>query len=195
MDRPTDVHLPLPIVSFNTFGLPQLKVYFSPLLFLVSSVLIMTLIGLLAQTHENLSPAFAFFWALLLFYGSRRSKPLCHCLPPKQNIMRSTPSSPGYAIFSLISSFLIRKLPLFPVIIRPLATLQPTLSSTSVRSISSWTAIWFMISFNWFDSTAHIPTTLQLVDIFTKALPSYVLHAHLSKMGIIDIYSPSCSRY
>lgn len=148
MDRPTDVHLPLPIVSFNTFGLPQLKVYFSPLLLLVSSVFTVTSIGVLAQTHENMSPAFAFFWALLLFHGSRRSKPLCHCLPPKQNIVQSTPSSLGYAIFSLISSFLICKLPLFPVIIRPLATSQPTLSSTSVRSISSWTAILFMISFN-----------------------------------------------
>ncbi|XP_022887310.1 uncharacterized protein LOC111403142 [Olea europaea var. sylvestris] len=39
--------------------------------------------------------------------------------------------------------------------------------------------------------TAHVPTHSQLADIFTKALSSSVLTTLLSKMGIVDIYSPS----
>ncbi|KAF5477960.1 hypothetical protein F2P56_004563 [Juglans regia] len=40
--------------------------------------------------------------------------------------------------------------------------------------------------------TAHVHTTSQLADIFTKSLPSHVLYSHFSKMGIENIYSPSC---
>lgn len=40
--------------------------------------------------------------------------------------------------------------------------------------------------------TAHVHTNSQLADIFTKSLPSYILFSHLSKMGIVNLYSPSC---
>lgn len=40
--------------------------------------------------------------------------------------------------------------------------------------------------------TAHVRTHSQLADIFTKALPSAPFYSHLSKMGIENIYSPSC---
>ncbi|XP_073267142.1 uncharacterized protein [Populus alba] len=41
-------------------------------------------------------------------------------------------------------------------------------------------------------TTAHVASHRQLADIFTKALPSFILHQHLSNMGIINLYSPSC---
>lgn len=40
--------------------------------------------------------------------------------------------------------------------------------------------------------TAHVSTHLQLPDIFTKFVPSYLLYLHLFKMGIVNIYSASC---
>ncbi|XP_022876786.1 uncharacterized protein LOC111394991 [Olea europaea var. sylvestris] len=40
--------------------------------------------------------------------------------------------------------------------------------------------------------TSHIASQSQMADIFTKALPTYLLHLHLSKMGIVNLYSPSC---
>ncbi|XP_041004133.1 uncharacterized mitochondrial protein AtMg00810-like [Juglans microcarpa x Juglans regia] len=41
-------------------------------------------------------------------------------------------------------------------------------------------------------TTAHVSSQAQLADTFTKALPSYLLQAHLSKMGIVNYYSPFC---
>lgn len=43
-------------------------------------------------------------------------------------------------------------------------------------------------------TTTHITSQYQLVDIFTKALPSYLLQRHLSKMELVNLYSPSCGR-
>ncbi|XP_057972869.1 uncharacterized mitochondrial protein AtMg00810-like [Malania oleifera] len=40
--------------------------------------------------------------------------------------------------------------------------------------------------------TAHVSTRLQVADMFTKSLPSHLLYLHLSKLGVADIYSPSC---
>ncbi|KAL0416773.1 UNVERIFIED_CONTAM: Retrovirus-related Pol polyprotein from transposon RE1 [Sesamum latifolium] len=40
--------------------------------------------------------------------------------------------------------------------------------------------------------THYVRTTSQLADIFTKALPTSVFHAHLSKLGVANIYSPTC---
>ncbi|XP_031264032.1 uncharacterized protein LOC116122314 [Pistacia vera] len=40
--------------------------------------------------------------------------------------------------------------------------------------------------------TSHVRSSLQLADVFTKALPSTQLGFLLSKMGIENIYSPSC---
>lgn len=40
--------------------------------------------------------------------------------------------------------------------------------------------------------TAYVSTKLQLADVFTKALPANLLSSHLSKMGIVNYYAPSC---
>ena len=40
--------------------------------------------------------------------------------------------------------------------------------------------------------TAHISTKFQLADVFTKALPATLLSSHVSKMGIVNYYAPSC---
>ena len=40
--------------------------------------------------------------------------------------------------------------------------------------------------------TSHISSRLQLADVFTKALPAYLIDSHLSKMGVVNYYSPSC---
>ncbi|XP_031266905.1 uncharacterized protein LOC116125303 [Pistacia vera] len=40
--------------------------------------------------------------------------------------------------------------------------------------------------------TAHVSSQSQLADTFSKPLPSYLLQAHLSKMGIVNYYSPFC---
>ena len=40
--------------------------------------------------------------------------------------------------------------------------------------------------------TFYVPTSKQLADLLTKALPSAVLHSHLSKMGVLNLHSPSC---
>ena len=40
--------------------------------------------------------------------------------------------------------------------------------------------------------TAHVASASQLADIFTKALSSSLLQAHLSKMAVVNYYSPSC---
>ena len=40
--------------------------------------------------------------------------------------------------------------------------------------------------------TTHIFTKSQLVDVFTKAQPAYLLYSHMSKMGIVNYYAPSC---
>ena len=39
---------------------------------------------------------------------------------------------------------------------------------------------------------AHISTKFQLADVFTKALPATLLSSHISKMGIVNYYAPSC---
>jgi hypothetical protein len=41
-------------------------------------------------------------------------------------------------------------------------------------------------------STAYVSTKCQLADVFTKALPAYLLSFHMSKMGIVNYYAPSC---
>jgi hypothetical protein len=41
-------------------------------------------------------------------------------------------------------------------------------------------------------TTAHVASQSQLADIFTKALPSFIFQQHLSNMGIVNLYSPSC---
>jgi len=40
--------------------------------------------------------------------------------------------------------------------------------------------------------TTHISTKFQLADVFTKALPATLLSSHISKMGIVNYYAPSC---
>lgn len=37
----------------------------------------------------------------------------------------------------------------------------------------------------------HTPTSLQVVDIFTEALPRVKFEDLISKLGMIDIYSPA----
>ena len=37
----------------------------------------------------------------------------------------------------------------------------------------------------------HTPTNLQVVDIFTEALPRVKFEDLISKLGMIDIYSPA----
>ncbi|XP_061943828.1 uncharacterized protein LOC133668098 [Populus nigra] len=43
--------------------------------------------------------------------------------------------------------------------------------------------------------TMHVPTHLQRADLLTKALPSSLLRSHLLKLGIVNLYSPSCGGY
>lgn len=43
--------------------------------------------------------------------------------------------------------------------------------------------------------TSHVSMKAQVVDVFTKALPAYLLHCHLCKMGIVNYYSPSYGEY
>ena len=40
--------------------------------------------------------------------------------------------------------------------------------------------------------TAYVSNKCQLADVFTKALPAYLLSSHMSKMGIVNYYAPSC---
>ena len=40
--------------------------------------------------------------------------------------------------------------------------------------------------------TTHVASASQLADIFTKALSSSLLRSHLSKMAVVNYYSPSC---
>jgi hypothetical protein len=40
--------------------------------------------------------------------------------------------------------------------------------------------------------TRYVSNSNQLADIMTKALSSFVLNFHLSKMGVVNFYSPSC---
>jgi hypothetical protein len=40
--------------------------------------------------------------------------------------------------------------------------------------------------------TTHISTKYQLTNVFTKALPTYLLSSHMSKMGIVNYHAPSC---
>ncbi|XP_022866434.1 uncharacterized protein LOC111386213, partial [Olea europaea var. sylvestris] len=40
--------------------------------------------------------------------------------------------------------------------------------------------------------TRHVPSTAQIADILTKALNSQSFYYCVSKMGVMDIYSPSC---
>ena len=39
--------------------------------------------------------------------------------------------------------------------------------------------------------TAHIPSTCQLADLFTKPLGSSIFHSLLSKFGVLDIHDPT----
>jgi hypothetical protein len=41
-------------------------------------------------------------------------------------------------------------------------------------------------------TTAHVASHRQLADIFIKTLPSSIIQQHLSNMGIVNLYSPSC---
>lgn len=43
--------------------------------------------------------------------------------------------------------------------------------------------------------TAYVPTHSRLANIFIKALSSIVLNTLLSKMGMVNLYSPSCKGY
>jgi hypothetical protein len=40
--------------------------------------------------------------------------------------------------------------------------------------------------------TRYVSSSNQLADIMTKALSSSVLNFHLSKMGVVNLYTPSC---
>jgi hypothetical protein len=39
--------------------------------------------------------------------------------------------------------------------------------------------------------TTHISTKYQLTNVFTKALLTYLLSSHMSKMGIVNYHAPS----
>lgn len=40
--------------------------------------------------------------------------------------------------------------------------------------------------------TTHVPSSAQLMDLLTKPLHSSHFNSLLSKMGVVNIYSPSC---
>jgi len=44
-------------------------------------------------------------------------------------------------------------------------------------------------------TTTHVASRCQLADIFIKAIPSSIFQTHLSNMGIVNLYSPSCGGY
>ena len=44
-------------------------------------------------------------------------------------------------------------------------------------------------------TTTHVASRCQLANIFTKAIPSSIFQTHLSNMGILNLYSPSCGGY